>query len=72
MISLRNQIAIWIGVLLVSIFLLWMFRGILLPFVVGLALAYLLNPIVSALQRTGYGSPELASVTTRRFRSKSA
>ena len=55
MLSLRNQIAIWIGVLLVSIFLLWMFRGILLPFIVGLALAYLLNPVVTTLQRTGLG-----------------
>lgn len=53
MLSLRNQIAIWIGVLLVGIFLLWVFRGIILPFVVGLALAYLLNPVVTYVQRSG-------------------
>jgi predicted PurR-regulated permease PerM len=53
MLSLRNQIAIWIGVLLIGILLLWMFRSFILPFVVGLALAYLLNPLVTFVQRSG-------------------
>ncbi|HEV7293348.1 MAG TPA: AI-2E family transporter [Devosia sp.] len=48
--SLRNQVLIWIGSFLVLIALLWLFRGILLPFVVGAALAYLLNPLVNQLQ----------------------
>ncbi|MBU1305175.1 MAG: AI-2E family transporter [Alphaproteobacteria bacterium] len=42
---------IWIAFLVVLILLLWLFRGILLPFVVGAALAYLLNPLVNQLQR---------------------
>ncbi|MBE7731633.1 AI-2E family transporter [Devosia faecipullorum] len=49
--TLRNQVFIWIGLLLVLILSLWIFRGILLPFVVGAALAYLLNPLVNQLQR---------------------
>lgn len=49
--TLRNQVLIWIGLLLVLILSLWIFRGILLPFVVGAALAYLLNPLVNQLQR---------------------
>lgn len=53
MITLRNQVLIWIGFLVISILVLWVFRGILLPFIVGLALAYLLNPLVGLLQRTG-------------------
>lgn len=53
MITLRNQVLIWIGFLVVGILVLWIFRGILLPFIVGLALAYLLNPMVGVLQRTG-------------------
>ncbi|ODT80339.1 MAG: hypothetical protein ABS76_16795 [Pelagibacterium sp. SCN 64-44] len=48
---LRNQVLIWIGLLLVLILALWIFRGILLPFVVGAALAYLLNPLVNQLQK---------------------
>ncbi len=49
--TLRNQVLIWIGFFVVLILTLWLFRGILLPFVVGAALAYLLNPLVNQLQR---------------------
>jgi predicted PurR-regulated permease PerM len=49
--TLRNQVLIWVTFLVVLILLLWIFRGILLPFVVGAALAYLLNPLVNQLQR---------------------
>lgn len=49
--SLRNQVLIWVGMFLSAILLLWVFRSILLPFVVGLALAYLLNPVVNWLQK---------------------
>jgi len=49
--TLRNQVLIWIGLLLALILTLWVFRGILLPFVVGIALAYLLNPLVNQLQK---------------------
>jgi predicted PurR-regulated permease PerM len=48
--TLRNQVLIWIAFLVVLVLLLWLFRGILLPFVVGAALAYLLNPMVNQLQ----------------------
>jgi predicted PurR-regulated permease PerM len=49
----QNQIKIWVGVLLASILLLWVFRGIILPFVVGLTLAYILNPLVGMVQKLG-------------------
>ena len=49
--TLRNQVLIWIGFFAVLIFAIWLLRGILLPFVVGAALAYLLNPLVNQLQR---------------------
>lgn len=51
--SWQNQIKVWVGILLAAILALWIFRGILLPFVVGLALAYLLNPLVGLIQRSG-------------------
>src|SRR5215217_6834301 len=49
--NLRNQVLIWIGFFVFLILSLWIFRGILLPFVVGAALAYLLNPLVTQLQK---------------------
>ncbi|WP_244523029.1 AI-2E family transporter [Devosia sp. YR412] len=42
---------IWVGLLVALVLALWVFRAILLPFVVGAALAYLLNPLVNQLQR---------------------
>ncbi|MEO5805641.1 AI-2E family transporter [Devosia sp.] len=53
--TLRNQVLIWIAFFVVLVLLLWLFRGILLPFVVGAALAYLLNPLVNQLQRWKFG-----------------
>ena len=55
--TLRNQVLVWVGFFVVTILLLWVFRSILLPFVVGLALAYLLNPIVNLLQRIRIARP---------------
>ena len=55
--SLRNQVLIWAGIFLGAILLLWVFRSILLPFVVGLALAYLLNPVVNWLQKVHVSRP---------------
>jgi predicted PurR-regulated permease PerM len=49
--TLQNQIKIWLGLLVFSIVALWLFRGILLPFIAGMILAYLLNPLVNLLQR---------------------
>jgi len=49
--SLRNQVLVWVGFLVILALSIWFFRGILLPFVIGLALAYLLNPVVGQLER---------------------
>ena len=49
--TLRNQVLVWVGLSLVAILLIWVFRSILLPFVLGLAIAYLANPLVNLLQR---------------------
>jgi predicted PurR-regulated permease PerM len=48
--SLKNQITAWIVLLVIFGLLLWVFRGILLPFVLGITLAYLLNPFVDWLE----------------------
>ena len=57
LLTLRNQVLVWAGFFVAAILLMWLFRSILLPFVVGLTLAYLLNPVVNLLQRVGIGRP---------------
>ena len=45
--------AIWIGALAVVAVIIVLLRDILLPFVAGIALAYLLNPVVERIERLG-------------------
>ncbi len=49
--TLQRQVGFWIGGLAVLALALYVLRGILLPFVAGLALAYFLDPFVSRLER---------------------
>jgi predicted PurR-regulated permease PerM len=51
--TLRNQVLVWVGFTVVVILLIWLFRPILLPFVIGITLAYVLNPAVNYVQRSG-------------------
>ncbi|HUZ91726.1 MAG TPA: AI-2E family transporter, partial [Methylocella sp.] len=48
------QIGFWIGAFLLLVGLLWLFSGVLLPFAVGVALGYLLNPVVDRLEKLGF------------------
>ncbi len=48
---MQKQILIWSILLGFGFFVLWVFRGILLPFVVGMALAYLLDPVADLLEK---------------------
>ena len=45
----------WTIVVVVFLACLFLFRPILTPFVIGLLLAYLLNPLVTRLSRMGVG-----------------
>ncbi|VAW15302.1 Putative permease often clustered with de novo purine synthesis [hydrothermal vent metagenome] len=49
--SMQKQFWIWAGLLGAAFLLLFVFRGILLPFVVGMALAYLLDPVADLLEK---------------------
>ncbi|PVE25192.1 AI-2E family transporter [Microvirga sp. KLBC 81] len=53
--TIQRQIGFWIAALVVAVFLLFVLRGILLPFVAGFALAYLLDPLADRLQKIGIG-----------------
>jgi len=49
----RRQMLFWCAAFVGFVLLLWLLSEILLPFVTGLAIAYLLNPLVDRLERAG-------------------
>lgn len=59
--TLRNQIGVWAGVFAATVGLLWVFSGILLPFIAGMVLAYFLDPAADALERRGL--PRIAATS---------
>ncbi|MBO0902969.1 AI-2E family transporter [Jiella sonneratiae] len=50
---IRRQILFWSVAAIVAILLLWLFSGILLPFVLGMVIAYFLDPVADWLERRG-------------------
>jgi predicted PurR-regulated permease PerM len=53
--TLRRQVTFWIVAVAVFVAALWLFSGVLLPFVAGMGLAYLLNPLAHRLEMLGMG-----------------
>jgi predicted PurR-regulated permease PerM len=51
--ALQRQVYFWLGAAVLVILALWLLSQILLPFVAGAALAYLLNPVADRLERLG-------------------
>src|SRR5437016_10823922 len=51
--TLTRQMTFWVLTLLGGILALWVLREILLPFVAGMVLAYLLDPLANRLERLG-------------------
>ncbi len=51
--SLQKQILIWAILLAVLVWVLYVLSGVLLPFVAGITVGYLLNPIANKLERLG-------------------
>lgn len=60
--SFKRQGLFWLGALAVFCLMLWLFSGILLPFIVGMTLAYFLDPVADRLERIGL-SRLLATLT---------
>jgi len=48
-----RQLSFWLAALVAVILLLWLLSAILLPFVAGLAIAYLLRPVTDRIERLG-------------------
>jgi predicted PurR-regulated permease PerM len=51
--TLQNQVRFWLIGLAVTAFSLWLLSPVMLPFVAGFALAYLLDPVADWLERRG-------------------
>ncbi len=51
--SVRRQIMFWLGTFVAFVFFLWLLSDVLLPFIIGMALAYLLDPVADRLERIG-------------------
>lgn len=51
--ALRQHTKFWFAVFVVFLFVLWALRGILLPFVFGIVLAYFLEPVMARLANRG-------------------
>ena len=47
--TIKNQIYFWLGTFAAFLGFVYLFKSVLLPFVLGIAIAYLLNPLVIAL-----------------------
>ncbi len=52
-IAVPRQVAFWLVALVVFVVLLWLLSAILLPFVAGLAIAYLLRPVTDRIESIG-------------------
>ena len=53
MIAVPRQVWFWLATAIAIGLALWLLHGILLPFVAGMALAYLLDPLANRLERLG-------------------
>jgi predicted PurR-regulated permease PerM len=51
----QRQIRFWLAALVVAALTLYILREVLLPFVAGMALAYVLDPVADRLERLGLG-----------------
>jgi predicted PurR-regulated permease PerM len=48
--SVQRQIGFWLAALVVAALTLYLLREVLLPFVAGMALAYVLDPVADRLE----------------------
>jgi predicted PurR-regulated permease PerM len=63
----RTYVLVWLGLLAALIIVLIVLRGILLPFVIGMAVAYFLDPVADRLERWGMSRTLATSLLTAVF-----
>lgn len=52
-VSVRRQLQIWGAIAVILVLMLWQLGNVLLPFVMGMAVAYFLDPVADRLERWG-------------------
>jgi predicted PurR-regulated permease PerM len=62
-----TQVRIWIGILGVGVLILFWLKAILLPFVAGMGIAYLLDPVCDRLESWGCSRTLATSIVTAVF-----
>jgi len=65
--AIQRHVWFWCVALVVFGFLIWMLKGVLLPFVIGMAVAYFLDPVTTRLEKTGMGRAAATSVVLLSF-----
>src|SRR6185369_17307411 len=60
--TLERQVIFWVVALAVFAGVLWLLSPVLLPFIAGMALAYLLDPLARRGERFGIGRPVSALI----------
>ena len=59
-IGVERQVVFWLAAFAVLLLALWLLSEILLPFIVGLAIAFLLTPVTDQLERLGLNRKSVA------------
>src|SRR3546814_12589027 len=65
--STERKIALWAGGLLLVLLCFYLLRSVLLPFVAGMAVAYLLDPICDRLEKWGLSRTLATVIVTGAF-----
>ncbi len=65
--GLRRQVVFWLVSFALFFILTYLFRGILLPFVAGMATAYFLDPVCDRLERAGLSRTLATTIVTVLF-----
>ncbi len=63
----RNYVLVWLGIFVALIVVMIVLRGVLLPFVIGMAVAYFLDPVNDRLERLGLSRTLATTVLTIAF-----
>tara|TARA_R110002110_G_scaffold182692_5_gene389119 strand:- start:4732 stop:5847 length:1116 start_codon:yes stop_codon:yes gene_type:complete len=65
--SIQRQTVIWVLVVILFVVMLWLLKGILLPFVAGMAIAYFLDPMADRLEKYGFSRGAATGTITTVF-----
>ncbi len=65
--TLKRHLWFWGGALVVFGLLLWLLKSVLLPFIIGMAVAYFLDPVTRRLEKSGMGRTAATSIVLLSF-----